>query len=36
MKAYRFVSLADSVLPLKQYFNDNEIKLRFLALLSPT
>jgi hypothetical protein len=30
------VSLARSLRPLKDYFNHNKDKLRFLALLSPT
>lgn len=30
------VSLAGSLQPLKDHFNDNKDKLRFLALLSPT
>jgi hypothetical protein len=30
------VSLADSLQPLKEHFNSNRGKLRFLALVSPT
>ena len=30
------VSIADSLDPLKKYFNENIKKIRFLALLSPT
>ncbi|MEK6676977.1 MAG: hypothetical protein AABZ47_15155 [Planctomycetota bacterium] len=30
------VSLADSIEPLKTYFNENQDKLRFVTILSPT
>lgn len=30
------VLLTDSILPLKNHFDSNRTKLRFLALLSPT
>ncbi len=36
MEAFSVTSLADSTHPLKEHFNDNKNKLRFLALLSPT
>jgi hypothetical protein len=32
----KLISLADSLQPLRQYFNQNLDRLRFLALLSPT
>jgi len=36
MKAFAVTSLDNSLLPLKEHFNKNQSKLRFLALLSPT
>jgi hypothetical protein len=36
MKAFGVISLANAIHPLKEYFNDNKFKLRFIALLSPT
>jgi hypothetical protein len=30
------VSLVDSLQPLKDHFNDNSGRLRFIAVLSPT
>jgi len=36
MKPLDVTSLADSIQPLKEHFNSNTDKLRFLALVSPT
>jgi ribosomal protein S15P/S13E len=36
MKPLDVTSLADSIQPLKEHFNSNKAKLRFLALVSPT
>lgn len=36
MAATQILSLADSLQPLKEHFNSNSGKLRFVALLSPT
>lgn len=35
MQPFQVVSLADSLDPLKDYFNENQ-RLRFVAILSPT
>jgi hypothetical protein len=35
-KIFPLLSLADSLQPLRQYFNQNSDRLQFLALLSPT
>jgi hypothetical protein len=35
-KSSTLITLADSLQPLQQYFNQNSDRLRFLALLSPT
>jgi hypothetical protein len=35
MELFQVVSLADSLDPLKEYFNENK-RLRFVAILSPT
>ncbi len=35
-ESLELVSLASSLQPLKDYFNKNKGRLRFLALLSPT
>jgi len=35
MEPFQVVSLADSLDPLKAYFNESQ-RLRFVALLSPT
>jgi hypothetical protein len=35
-ESIELVSLANSLQPLKDYFNNNKSKRRFLALLSPT
>jgi len=35
MSAFGIISLADSIQPLKEYFDDNKNRLRFLAVLSP-
>jgi len=36
MRASRIISLARSADPLKEHFNANRGRLRFLAVLSPT
>ncbi len=36
MTVRQVVSLADSLQPLREHFNSNRGKLRFVALLSPT
>ena len=36
MKTSGITSLADSIEPLQQRFNDHKHRLRFLALVSPT
>jgi hypothetical protein len=35
-KSSSLLTLADSLQPLEEYFNQNVDRLRFLALLSPT
>jgi len=36
MKTSGITSLAHSIEPLRQHFNDHKHRLRFLALVSPT
>jgi hypothetical protein len=36
MKPAKMIALGNSLQPLKDWFNGNKNKLRFLALLSPT
>jgi|GEM_PF-5348862 hypothetical protein len=36
MKAFGVTSLDNTLRPLKEHFNNNQFKLRLLALLSPT
>jgi hypothetical protein len=36
MMSKELILLTDSITPLKNYFDSNKTKLRFLALLSPT